>query len=60
MKRYVCFVDDNGFAICEPGTGKYLRSTLIIDEASDCTNKQDWIDWIAEREPLQCTILEKI
>lgn len=58
MKRFVCFISGIGFAVCDCD-GNYVRDTLEIEEASDCSEKQDWEKWLNDRKPLNGTILRK-
>lgn len=58
MKRFICYIQHQGFAICD-GDGNFIRTTLDIMEASDNVDKYVWHRWCHKHKPLICYILEK-
>jgi len=42
------YIDDKGFVICDM-SGEFIRFTQSAIEASDCIDKQVWVDWAKEK-----------
>lgn len=59
MKKYICFIEHEGFLLCDPN-GKYIRTFLESARASELPTKKQWEKWLADHPTLHGTILERV
>jgi len=57
--KYICFIEDEGFVVTDR-TGNFLRTTLVVNEATECANPRDWGAWLDHYKSKRGVVMGKV